>query len=218
MNFKEKLITLLSSETKLSSEDVAQQISIPPDPRLGDFAFPCFKLAPIWKISPKDAANKLKKELTLPEWISSVAVVGPYLNFYLDKELLAKETLLAIWKRKEKYGAGTTKKETIMVEFFHANTHKGVHIGHLRNISIGSALANILEFSGYNILRTNYQGDIGPHVAKCIWGYQKFANELKEPTGDKGIWLGKLYSKVSIANKGDANAEEEIRELTKKII
>ncbi|MAG60756.1 arginine--tRNA ligase [archaeon] len=217
MNFKEELINLLSKTVKLDVPQMTQLLSIPPDPKLGDFAFPCFVLSKQWKMAPAAAAEKLNSELNLPKWINETKIVGPYLNFFIDNSVLAKETLTAVQKEKEKFGFGKGKKETIMIEFFHANTHKGVHIGHLRNISIGSALANILESAGYKTIRVNYQGDIGPHVAKCIWGYKKFAKELKEPTDDKGIWLGKLYSKVSIANKGDKSAEEEIRELTLKL-
>ena len=153
-----------------------------------------------------------------PEWISSTAVVGPYLNFYVDKIKLAESVLNEISLKKEKYGlAEEGTKETIMVEFFHANTHKGVHIGHLRNISLGSALCNVLEASGYKVIRVNYQGDIGPHVAKCIWAYKKYQDELEVPKINRGIWLGKLYARGSQEIKGDAAAEEEIREITRKM-
>ncbi len=217
MNFKDELITILSKTSNIEEASVAQLLSIPPDPKLGDFAFPCFTLAKQWKIAPPAAAEKLKSELMLPSWVSEVKVVGPYLNFYMSTSVLAKETISMIQKDKEKYGSAKKNKETIMLEFFQPNTHKGVHIGHLRNISIGIALANILEAGGYKVLRINYQGDIGPHVAKCLWGYNKFKSELTDPKESKGIWLGKLYSKASIASKGDEKAEEEIRDFTKKL-
>lgn len=217
MNFKDELIVILSENTKLTNDEVAKLLTVPPDPNLGDFAFPCFTLSKLWKMAPPAAAEKLKTKLDIPKWVHEVKIVGPYLNFYINTPALAKPMLEAITKNKEKFGFAKKKKETIMVEFFHANTHKGVHIGHLRNISVGTALANILEAGGYKVLRVNYQGDIGPHVAKCLWGYNKFKSELTDPKKSQGIWLGKLYSRASIASKGDPKAEEEIRELTKRL-
>jgi arginyl-tRNA synthetase len=217
MSFKDELIAALAHETKLSEEDIAQILSVPPDPRLGDYAFVCFKLASVWKMSAKKAADKLNTGLKMPNWVSSTAVVGPYLNFYVDKSKLAETVLSEIMKQKENYGLALKQKnETIMVEFFHANTHKGVHIGHLRNICVGSALCNVLEASGHKVIRVNYQGDIGPHVSKCIWAYKKYQDELEVPETNRGIWLGKLYSKGAKEVKGNKAFEAEIKEITRK--
>ena len=87
---------------------------------------------------------------------------------------MAEKIVKEILSKKEKYGSGTKKKENIMVEFFQANTHKAVHIGHVRNMCLGIALSNILEFNGFNVVKANYQGDIGPHVVKCLWGLINF--------------------------------------------
>ena len=108
------------------------------------------------------------------------------------------------------------KNVRIMIEFFHANTHKGVHIGHIRNISLGESISRLLEFDGNWVRRVNYQGDIGPHVAKCIWGYKHFGIG-KEPDKHKGKWLGKIYAQANEKVKQDESLEQEIRTLTKKL-
>jgi len=106
-------------------------------------------------------------------------------------------------------------KKKIIVEFFHANTHKGVHIGHIRNISIGESLCRILEATGNKVYRVNYFGDIGPHVAKCLWAYLNL--KKKEPKDNKGVWLGKLYALANEKAKKSIKVEEQIKEINNKL-
>jgi arginyl-tRNA synthetase len=211
MNFRQKIIDLLAKNTRFSKEKLSSLLTVPPDSKLGDYAFPCFVLGK----NPKEAAEKLKKKIKLSKFLSKIETVGPYLNFFVNQAILAEEVLKKVFKEKGRYGSGKSKKETVMVEFFHANTHKGVHIGHLRNISLGAAICNLQEAIGKKVIRVNYQGDIGPHVAKCLWGYLHFKG--KEPKQHKGIWLGKIYTKASQKIKGKLKFEQEANELNKKI-
>ncbi len=205
MDFKAELKRLLRKVTKKDIE-----LTVPPDPELGDYAYPCFQLGK----NPKEAAEKLQQKVKLPSFIQKTQVVGPYLNFFLNHAVLAESVLKDISTSKSKYGT-TTGKETVMVEFFHANTHKGVHIGHIRNIAMGVAICNLLEAVGNNVIRVNYQGDIGPHVAKCIWAYQHFKE--KPPQQHKGIWLGKLYAKATAKLKDNEQFQAQVKELNTKI-
>ena len=152
----EKEFKKLKLETRLEK---------PPENIDADLAVPCFDFAKQLKKSPveiaKDLAGKLK-----PEYISQVKALGPYLNFYIDWEKYGQEVLQDVDKN---YGKGG-RKGKYLVEFAHPNTHKAYHIGHVRNISLGESLCRILEFSGLKVVRANYQGDIGPHVARCLWG------------------------------------------------
>jgi len=86
MDFKKELVKLLSAVTKL--KEIENLISIPPDPKLGDYAFPCFKLGK----NAKQEAENLKKKITLPEFVEKIAVTGPYLNFFINKTVLSKQT------------------------------------------------------------------------------------------------------------------------------
>ena len=214
MDFRQEVVNVLVEVTGKSEEQIDKLLAVPPDSKLGDYAFPCFTLGK----NPKEEAEKLQKSIEdagRPDFLKEVKVAGPYVNFFLNPVVLAKETLNQIYKRASRYGTSKTKSETYMVEFFHANTHKGVHIGHIRNISMGAAICNLLEAIGKNVIRVNYQGDIGPHVAKCVWGYLNLKEE--EPGEHKGIWLGKLYAKVSALLKEKPELELEIQKLNTKI-
>ena len=213
--FREKIISIIVKETQLGKEEADKLLEIPPDEKLGDFAFPCFVLAKKFRKSPVDIAKELAGKLKLPGAFSDVRAVGPYVNFFVNVSMLAEQTLTDLFKRKKKYGQSAEKKETVMVEFFHANTHKGVHIGHIRNISIGASLCNLLEAVGKKVIRVNYQGDIGPHVAKCIWGYLHFKEKV--PAHNKGVWLGEIYAKASKKIEMNKKYEEEMQALNKKI-
>ena len=106
MAVREELIQLLAKETKRSPEDLGKMMAIPPDPKLGDYAFPCFTLGK----NPKEAAEQLQRKIVLPKYLSKIAVAGPYLNFFLHQEFLAQQVLTAVRKEKKKYGAGKAKK------------------------------------------------------------------------------------------------------------
>ncbi|MBU2406601.1 MAG: arginine--tRNA ligase, partial [Nanoarchaeota archaeon] len=147
--------------------------------------------------------------------IKEIKATGPYLNFFINKSKLTEDTIKQILKEKEKYGKGKKKNKTIMLEFFHANTHKAVHIGHIRTASLGEATSRVLEFDGYNVIRANYQGDIGPHVAKCLWGYLNL--KKKEPKDNKGVWLGKIYAEANKKARQNEKIQEEIKEINKKL-
>jgi len=200
----------------ISKADIEAFLEVPPSPEFGDLAFPCFKLAPIYKKSPGEIAQDLINDIKLPKEFEKMELKAGYINFFIDKGGLGKDVVGEILKQKKKYGAGKKKNEKVVTEFCHANTHKAFHIGHVRNISLGETISRILEFNGCKVYRTNYQGDVGPHVSKCLWGYM---NELggKEPNQEKGIWLGSVYAAASRKVKGDEELEQKMRDLTREL-
>lgn len=210
MNYKEEVLKLLS---KFVKDPI---LEIPPNPELGDYAFPCFSIAKVQNKSPNEVAKELVAKLKPNKYINKILVIGPYVNFFINKDILAEATLKEILTKKDSYGRsniGKNKKQ--MVEFFHANTHKGVHIGHIRNICLGESISKILYFSGYNVIRANYQGDIGPHVAACLWGLLNMQERI--PKQSKALFLGEIYSKVNELMKNDERIQEEVREINKKL-
>lgn len=112
-----------------------------------------------------------------------------------------------------KYGWGEAKSQRVMVEFSQPNTHKAFHVGHLRNMILGAALANILEAAGNEIVRANYIGDFGKDVMKWIWNYIKRHKDEQPPKEDITRWMGDLYAEASKEIEADPKAEEEIRDL-----
>lgn len=208
MDFKEKIITILVKETKLKKEEIENLISVPPDPKLGDYAFPCFKLDK----NAKEAAEKLMKKIKFPKFIAKVEVVGPYLNFFLNKSVLAEETLSRIKKEKDKYGSGDSKKK-IVIEFCGPNTNKPLHLGHLRNMALGDATYRILQFYGNKVHPVNIVNDRGIHICQSMLTYQKWGKN-KKPDKKGDHFVGDYY--VLFSKKADEDLKNEAQEMLLK--
>jgi arginyl-tRNA synthetase len=225
--FKEAIVSLLLHHLGkgIKSEDVEAVIEIP-DEKMGDYAFPCFFLAKQLKKSPIIIASELSAKLdnqlseaeTPDKFIEKVQNVGPYLNFFVNKKDLVSGIIKLVNSEKESFGKAKTTGKTAMVEYFDANTHKAVHIGHVRNICMGEALCRILETSGNEVVRANYQGDIGPHVAKCIWGLRNLKDKIgSPPSTNKLRWLGDVYVKSNTSVEDNEKLESEVKQLLLKI-
>lgn len=217
MNFKDKLITFLTDSTKLTSLDIARVLSVPPDPKLGDFAFPCFLLAKEWKMAPPAAAAKLKDELKFPSWIARVDVAGPYLNFFLDKAVLATEVLTAVQKEKETFGHQTLGKgKSIVIDFSSPNIAKPFGIGHLRSTIIGNCLYKVNKALGYNVIGVNHLGDWGTQFGKMIVAFRKWGDTAK--LEEKPIeYLLSLYVRFHKEAESNDSLNEEAREAFKAL-
>ncbi len=124
---------------------------------------------------PVDLAEKVAEcyRAKSKPYLAKIEVAGPgFINFWLSEEFLVG-AITQIAREGENFGNSQIESEAVMVEFAHPNTHKAFHLGHLRNITTGEAIARILGSQGFKVFRTNYQGDIGLHVAKCLWGVRK---------------------------------------------
>jgi len=213
--FEEEIIKLLK-KTGISA--TKEQLEIPPRKEFGDFSFPVFHLAKEQKKNPNEIAKYIHDKIKVGGIVKEVQAKGSYVNFFLDLDkispYLLKESL------KKDFGkSGFGKNKEILIEFAHPNTHKGFHIGHLRNISTGEAVCRILDYAGFKIFRCNYQGDIGPHVAKTLWGFiniykQRPPKEVRERLGE---WLGEVYAEVSKKMQQNPEIEKEVEEINKKL-
>ncbi len=212
---KESLSKEIGKSCKLEKEKIFQTFSVPKE-EFGDLSTNvAFVLAKEQGKNPMEIAQQLKGAIEKNEYVERIETKGPYLNIFLNGKFYS-EALKEILKKKEKFGKGKNTKKKMLLEFFHANTHKGVHIGHIRNISLGESLSRVLEFAGNKVTRVNYQGDIGPHVAKCLWGFLNLYNG-KAPKEKRGIWLGKVYSEASNKIKDNEELEKQAQEINLKI-
>lgn len=116
-----------------------------------------------------------------------------YINIFFDTASVAGDVVTRANVPDGSFGRGPRRGERVMVEFSQPNTHKAFHIGHLRNVALGNALSNILEWAGYDVIRANYIGDMGLHVIKCLWCYERFHRD-EEPAANRGTWLGAIYA------------------------
>jgi len=199
MNYQQEIIKILVKETKIVKKELENLISIPPDPKLGDYAFPCFKLGK----NPKEAAEMLKKKIKLPKFLSKVEVVGPYLNFFVKQEVITEETLSKISKDKEGYGKGKEKSK-IVIEYCGPNTNKPLHLGHVRNMALGNSVQKILSYSGNKVHPVNIINDRGIHICQSMIAYQKWGKNKKlDKKGDH--FVGDYY--VMFSQKAKENED-----------
>jgi arginyl-tRNA synthetase len=213
---KEEIAKALAKAAEADEELALSSIEIA-KPGFGDLSSKlAFMLAKERKTNPALLAKEISEKLAgkAGAHVGKVEAAGPYVNFHLSDGFYA-EALKEIVGAKE-FGRAKKTGKKMMVEFFHANTHKGVHIGHIRNISLGETLSRILEFGGNKVIRANYQGDIGPHVAKCLWGFINLYHE-KAPEENRGVWLGKVYSEASKKIAGNEELEKQVQDLNLKI-
>lgn len=189
-------------------------LEIPSDKSHGDFSTSiALKLAKQVGKSPRELAQEIIDNLPESDLVEKTEMAGPgFINFYLTKKAL-EQVLATDFGRSQ-----TMSGKKILVEFAHPNTHKAFHIGHLRNISLGESIVRIFESRGAEIFRANYQGDIGLHVAKCLWGYMRTdePSSLNTPQ-EKAEFLGKVYAKGGVAFEKDEQAKKEIYEINKKL-
>ncbi len=207
MDFRQEIINLLVKETKLSSEEVGMLLVVPPNPALGDYAFPCFKIGK----NPHEEAEKIKARLKLPLFLTSIKVVGPYLNFFLDTKAVAREILTSINKQRKKYGLGKEKKR-IVIEYCGPNTNKPLHLGHLRNMSLGNAMQRLLQFQGHQVHPVNIINDRGIHICQSMLAYQKWGgNKALNKKGDH--FVGDYYVLFAQKLKDNPDLKNEAQEL-----
>ncbi len=206
MDFKKEIIKLLQPHLEEVNESL---IEIPPSPNLGDYAFPCFTLAKLYKKSPVQISKELEEKIQPSRAITKVQATGPYLNFYINKSMLAKHTLNTILKQKKSYGSNNKgKNKTLVVDFSSPNIAKPFTIGHLRSTVIGNALIQIHKFSGYKTYGINHLGDWGTQFGKLIYAYKQWGN-VKKLRKDPIKHLLQLYVKFHKKAELDPELEEK---------
>lgn len=216
---KQKIVELLSHHLKLNKKEIDALIEQPRSQH-GDYAFPCFSLSKKENKNPaeiaKDIVNKLGSKL--PKEISKVEAVNGYVNFFVNKAALADAVINTILKEKEKYGSSNLGKgRKIMVEYSSPNTNKPLHLGHLKNDSIGMALSNILDFSGYEVIRANLFNDRGVHICKAMYAYEKLGKQKKPKTGQKpDSFVGSLYVLFENEARKNLSLNEEVQKMLQK--
>lgn len=218
INFKNEIAKAIAKVTNLDANELENYIEIPPNSDLGDYAFPCFKLAKDLRKAPPIIANDIKENIKIDEKIvEKIDVVGGYLNIFINKQTLAKTTLDEVAKSKEKYGASNIGEgKNAVVEFSSPNIAKPFHIGHLRTTVIGGALYKIYRFLGYNTTAINYLGDWGLQFGKVIAGIKLWKDEYSfdvEPIKN----LLKIYVRFSSEEKENPELTEKARAEFKKL-
>ncbi len=198
-------------------ESIINLIEVPKDTQNGDYSFPCFSLAKVFKKSPQIIAEELKEKIELGKEIIKIDVVNGYLNFYINKSILAKEVTEKIYHEKENYGnSDIGKGKNVVIDYSAPNIAKPFHIGHLRSTVIGGSLYKVYKTLGYNVIGVNHVGDYGTQFGKLIEGYKRWGNEYdidNNPIEE----LTKIYIRINDLCKEDESVLNECRNNFKKL-
>ena len=159
--FKEEIIKAIKKEVKA---DIG--LEVPPKPELGDYAFPCFSLSKLYKKNPNEIASDLSTKIKKNKFISETKAIGPYLNFFINKNVLTEETLNRIMKEKDNYGSCSIgKNKKLILEHTSINPNASPHVGRARNALIGDCLARLLKACKYDVEVHYYVNDIGKQIS-----------------------------------------------------
>ena len=202
----------------LKPEEIDKFIEVPSDTDMGDFAFPCFRIAAKLKQEPFEAALMIREKIGnfSKEYFEDIQTSGPYVNFFVNRKGLAQYLIQEVLKKKEKFGKNNiAKNQKIMIEFSQPNTHKSFHVGHIRGTSVGESLARIAGFCGAKVVRANYQGDTGMHVAKWLWCYKKYHPKVKIKKDE--AWVASIYVDAVKRLAKDKTLQKEVDKINQKL-
>jgi arginyl-tRNA synthetase len=217
LKIKQQIVDLVKKQkVMIKIEDLV----IPPSAEMGDWALPCFNLAKALKKSPVEVAQNIAMAIKPQGLVINVKAIGPYLNFIIDAYQVAESVIKEILIAKSKYGRNNIgKAQRVMIEYSQPNTHKEFHIGHLRNVCIGSALVNIYKNCGYKVIAANYPADSGAHVAKTLWYIQNYTNGKDVPAlpEERGEFLGQCYARSVAELKDHPEFKTQVQEIMLKL-
>ncbi len=218
IDLKKEIVDMISKCIEINAEEITEYIEIPPDDNMGDYAFPCFKLAKTLKKAPVIIASEIRENIKInKEIIEKMETIGGYLNFYINKSTLIKNVLEEMESKNSKYGKSNIGEgKNIVIDYSAPNIAKPFHIGHLRSTVIGAALYNIYKYLGYNVIGINHLGDYGTQFGKMIEGYKLWGEEydLNENPIEK---LTDIYVRINNLCKEDENVLNECRNNFKKL-
>ena len=201
---KEKIAELISKNIEgVDAADIIASIEIPPRPDMGDYAFPCFRLAKVMRKAPNIIASDIKEQIGDVDFIEKIDVAGAYLNFYIKKDIFVKSMIETA--NSDNFGCSDMGEgQTICIDYSSPNVAKNFHVGHLRTTIIGNSLYKIYSKLGYKVIRINHLGDWGTQFGKLIVAYKAWGS--KEAVETDGIAeLMKLY--VKFHEEADKNPE-----------
>ena len=162
----------------LTLEEIVALIEVPPNKEMGDYAFPCFKLAKVFRKAPNMIAADLAENIEAKGEISKVMPLGGYVNFFVNKSQLAESVIKDVLTKKENYGhSNLGQDKSVVIDFSSPNIAKPFHIGHIRTTVIGNALYKIYDSQGYNVIRVNHLGDYGTQFGKLIVAFKLWGNK-----------------------------------------
>lgn len=215
MDFKNKVVDLVSSQVDLPKDKISQLIERPKNEKMGDYAFPAFVLAKTMHKNPAEIAKEIAANLTSGDF-ANIQAVGPYVNFAIDHEKLISQTLDEVLSEKEHYGDQKLGEGNVPIDMSSPNIAKPMSMGHLRSTVIGNSIAETMKKVGYTPIKINYLGDYGTQFGKLIYAYKRWGNE-EDVKKDPIMNLFKYYVKFHEEAEKDPKLDDEGRAWFKKL-
>ena len=224
MDYKDLIASNLSDCTGLDKAQVFGLIEIPPKLELGDYAFPCFVLAKTLHKAPPMIANELKENPELIKGFDGAVTVdtaGPYINFRIDKGILARNVVSEIIEAGDQYGnKNIGEGKNVIIEFSSPNIAKPFHVGHAFTTILGNSLSNIYTRLGYNVIRFNHLGDYGTQFGKLITAYRLWGDEQAmqdNPIDELTRIYVKFHDECKVSEEREKELEDTARDNFRKL-
>ncbi len=218
VNFKDEIAKLIAEKVEgLELSEIQDMIEVPQDTKMGDYAFPCFKLAKVLRKAPPLIAKGIAEGIADAPLFEKVEQVNAYVNMFISKEEFVKDTLEEVLAKGDDFGRtdiGAGKK--VIVEYSSPNIAKPFHIGHIRSTVIGNSIYKIYDALGYDVVRINHLGDYGTQFGKMICAYRHWGNKedvIKEPIKT----LLSYYTKCHVEVETHPELDDEAREIFTKL-
>ena len=218
ISYREKIADILAPQIEgLEKDEIMSMIETPADIKMGDYAFPCFKLAKLLRKAPPVIAKSIAEAIGDDPMFEKVESVNAYVNMFVSKEDFAREVVSEAIEKGDDYGRSSIGGgEKVIVEYSSPNIAKPFHIGHIRSTVIGNSIYKIYDFLGYDTMRINHLGDYGTQFGKMICAYRRWGNKedvIKEPIKS----LLSYYTKFHVEAEKDPALEDEARAIFAKL-
>jgi arginyl-tRNA synthetase len=215
MEIKEKIAKSVAQAADIKSAEILDLLETPPDPKMGDVALPCFRLAKTLRKAPPLIAQEIMDKLTPPAGVSSMQAAGGYVNFFLDRTAFARDTLKAALA--PDFGASDLgANRRVVIDYSSVNIAKPFHIGHLSSTAIGHSLYKIYAYLGYRPVGINHLGDWGTQFGKLIAAYKLWGDDAEIEKDSVSAML-RLYVRFHEEAEKDPALNEQGRAWFKKI-
>ena len=200
---------------EMTADQIRECVEIPKEKTMGDYAFPCFRLAKAFRKAPAMIAPEISGRMQEEPLFEKVQAVGPYVNMFIDKTFRA-QAVISDFQAADKFGSGTEglkedgTPKNIVMDYSSINIAKPFHIGHLRTTVIGNSIKRLHEFLGYHTISVNHLGDWGTQFGKMAVAYKKWGDEeTVKKQGVRGLMA--LYVRFHEEAKKDPSLDDEAR-------
>ena len=218
INYKEEIAKILAdADIGLSFDEIKEIVEVPSDSKMGDYAFPCFKLAKVLRKAPPMIAKDIAEKITGKDLFEKVESVNAYVNMYISKQNFIEHVVPEIVNAGDSFGRSNIGEgRPLIVEYSSPNICKPFHIGHIRSTVIGNALYKIYDAIGYDVIRINHLGDYGTQFGKMIVAYRLWGN--KEDVEREPIkTLLSYYTKFHVEVETHPELDDEARKVFVKL-